>query len=148
MKNLLMFILLFCSMLGMAQMPNPVKWTFQAIPMSTEGKYTIVAHADIESGWHVFSNNPGGDGLLIPTEMSVDSNDKSIKVDGPMQIDGKLITKEMDGVGVVNYYEHKASFKLTIVGKSEQIIKGVISYQLCNEQMCLPPTDVPFSIKL
>ena len=60
-------MLLFVAILCNAQMANPVKFTVQ---LKTNGtaEAEIVFSGKIESGWHVYSTNLGGDG---PTEAAV-----------------------------------------------------------------------------
>jgi hypothetical protein len=65
-----------------------------------------------------------------------------------MQVEGKEISKNMEGVGLVNYYEHEVVFKINVEPYQVHSVTGNISYQLCNDMMCLPPTEVPFNIKL
>ena len=147
MKNLL----LICFMLlGFAvnaqQAQTPVLWKFD-VKKSTENTYTIYSTAAIEKGWHVFTTEPGGDGLLIPTAMNIDEN-KVVTISKPFALEGKFITHDMEFVGKVNYIEGIGQFTITVISKTATTLKGTLTYQCCNEKMCLPPTDVPFSVEL
>jgi hypothetical protein len=147
MKHILLICLLFLANSLKAQMPSPVKWNFYTEKAKDAEVYTIYAKATIEQGWHVFSPTPGGDGLLIPTQLTFDHPEKFREINA-MIVDGKEISKNMEGVGLVHYYEHEVVFKVNVEAYEAHTVTGNISFQLCNEMMCLPPTEVPFSIKL
>jgi|688.fasta_scaffold52812_2 DsbC/DsbD-like thiol-disulfide interchange protein len=147
MRNFFLLIAMIVTSQLLAQNPNPVKWSFYSLKDKEAEVYTIYAKATIEDGWHVFSPTPGGDGLLIPTQLTFDHPEKFREMNA-MQVEGKEISKNMEGVGLVNYYEHEVIFKINVEPYQAHSVTGNISYQLCNDMMCLPPTEVPFNIKL
>ena len=130
-----------------AQTKQPVQWTFSLTPGDKAQQFVLHANVNVEEGWHVFTNQPGGDGLLIPTDI-VFKDPQAINVEMPFSVVGKAITKNMDGVGEVNYVEKMGEFTSTIMVKNNQVVEGVLTYQVCNDRMCLPPTDVPFRLEL
>ena len=81
----------------------PIKWSFRAEPEKQAGVYTIYATAMIEAGWHVFAPIPGGDGLLISTQITLDQPELYRDL-GNLQAEGKEIHQEMDGVGLVHFF--------------------------------------------
>ncbi len=120
--------------------------TFAAKQGNNPNEYILTATATIKQGFHVFAPQPGGDGLLIPTEISITTKDT--KIIRPLTPQRRPITKEMEGIGMVNYYEGEIEFHITVESKKGVTLTGIISSQCCNDQMCLPPTDVPFNVKL
>lgn len=146
MRTFFTLLFLVVSVCVHAQTPQPVSWTFQLIKDKSTQHYTLEAKVIISQGWHVFTTNPGGDGLLIPTSLTLDHAEKVSELSEVRSI-GKPITKEMEGVGIVNYFEHEATFTLQFKTKELKLIEGTLGYQLCNEAMCLPPTDVKFTLK-
>jgi hypothetical protein len=149
MKNILIAtMLLFVAIGAKAQdIPSPIKWKFDIKKGAVANEYTLYATAEIESGWHVFAPEPGGDGLLIPTSIKIEDN-SNIQTENKLQVMGKITTAEMDGVGTVNYVEKVGTFAMPFVAHITTTLKGVLTYQCCNEKMCLPPTDVPFSVEV
>jgi hypothetical protein len=147
MKTLFSLILLFASFFAGAQTPDPVKWQFWAEKESDGQTYTLYAKASITPGWHVFSLNPGGDGLLIPTGLTIENREQYRDV-GALTVEGKEVRKEMEGMGMVSYYEYEAVFKLSLIPYKPGTASGFVSFQVCNDRMCLPPAEVPFSVKL
>jgi DsbC/DsbD-like thiol-disulfide interchange protein len=147
MKAFFTLLVLLVSVFALAQQPQPVNWTFHLHKDKVTQGYTLEAKGILGQGWHVFTHNPGGDGLLIPTSLTLDHADKVTELSEINSL-GKLITKEMEGVGTVNYFEHEAAFTLQFKTTTLKSIEGTLSYQLCNDAMCLPPTDVKFTLKL
>ncbi len=139
--------MMLSSVLSFAQDPSPVKWKFASKKGNNPNEYIITATATIQEGFHVFSPEPGGDGLLIPTELTITNKQLLTKV-GTLTPLRRPITKNMEGVGMVNYYEGEVDFSLTVEASKSVTLNGTVSFQCCNDRMCLPPTDVPFKIKL
>ena len=110
------------------------------------GNYIVYAKAKLDSGWHVFTHEPGGDGLLIATNFDFDQN-PAIEQMTPIEIEGKVIQKEMDGMGMVSYFEKEAIFKRTITLTNKVELTGIVRFQVCNDEMCLPPAEDLFYIK-
>ncbi len=146
MKPFFFIALMLSSFLGLAQDPSAVRWTFASKPGNNPDEFILTASAKIQEGFHVFSPQPGGDGLLIPTEMTLTT--KGIKIVSPLAPQRRPVTKQMEGIGMVNYFEGEIEFNMIIQSKKGVTISGTMSSQCCNDQMCLPPTDVPFKVKL
>lgn len=123
----------------------PVQWKFEAEKNNT-GSYTLIATATIEKGWHVFTTEPGGDGSLIPTTLTIDEN-KGIKIIQPFRATSKITRSHIDGFGEVNYVEGMGQFSVNFTIQNKELV-GTLSYQCCNDKMCLPPTDIPFRVEL
>lgn len=105
----------------------------------------IVFTASIEQGWHVYSTDLGDGGPISATF----NTDKltGAQLDGKLRPVGKEIASfdklfEMD----VRYFEHTAQFvqKLKLTGGDYQVT-GYLEYGACNDENCLPPTQVEFS---
>jgi thiol:disulfide interchange protein DsbD len=106
----------------------------------------VEAKATLQSGWHIFTNEPGGDGLLMPTAFDFDA-DPALTDIGPIELVGTVTQKEIEGMGVVNYFENEARFRRTITLKEKIQLSGSLHYQICTDEMCLPPAEELFLIK-
>ena len=147
MKNVLFICLMLIGFGAKAQeSQTPVFFKFD-VKKNAVNNFTIYATATIEKGWHVFTTDPGGDGLLIPTSINIDEN-KDITILKPFILEGKFVSHEMEGMGKVNYVENVGQFTINITTKTATKLIGTLTYQCCNDRMCLPPTDVPFSVDL
>ena len=147
-KTTFLSLLLFfvCAVTAMAQMQDPVHFKSELKQISgTEAE--IVFTATIDDGWHVYSTDLP-DGGPISATFNVD------KIEGA-ELVGKLtpVGKEENKFDQmfqmqVRFFEHNAKFvqKLKITGATFSI-EGYMQYGACNDQNCLPPTDVNFSFK-
>ena len=141
---LILFTLLF-SLTAMAQQ-NPVHFSVQQKQVSPT-EVEVVFSAKIDQGWHVYSTNLPADGPTSAT-LHVD------KLEGVTPV-GKLTTrgKELNVYDKtfemkLRYFENSVGFvqRYKITAKTYSI-KGYLEYGACNDEMCLPPTQVEFNFK-
>ncbi len=133
----------YASML--AQIQEPVKFTVEDRKVS-DNQLELVFSAIIEKGWHVYGTDIPEDG---PTAAALTITDiHGLKTDGKLIAQGKelRVMDEMYGMEL-SYFEGKVSFvqRFTITD-SKYSAEGYLSYGACNEENCIPPTDVDFSI--
>ena len=133
----------YASML--AQIQEPVKFTVEDRKVS-DNQLELVFSAIVEKGWHVYGTDIPEDG---PTAAALTITDiHGLKTDGKLVAQGKelRVMDEMYGMEL-SYFEGKVSFvqRFTITD-SKYSAEGYLSYGACNEENCIPPTDVDFSI--
>lgn len=144
MKKLLFpFVLLLFAVAVQAQIQDPVKFNSELKILAAD-EAEVVFTAAIDKGWHVYSTDLGDGGPI-----SVTFNVEKIfgaEVVGKLKPVGKEISTfdklfEMK----VRYFENTAQFvqKLKLTGGAYQI-EGYLEYGACNDENCLPPTQVPF----
>lgn len=140
----ILFTLLF-SLTAMAQQ-NPVHFSVQQKQVSPT-EVEVIFTAKIDQGWHVYSTNLPADG---PTSASLHVD----KAEGVTPV-GKLTTrgKELNVYDKtfemkLRYFENSVGFvqRYKITAKTYSI-KGYLEYGACNDEMCLPPTQVQFNFK-
>ena len=140
----ILFTLLF-SLTAMAQQ-NPVHFSVQQKQVSPT-EVEVIFTAKIDQGWHVYSTNLPADG---PTSASLHVD----KAEGLTPV-GKLTTrgKELNVYDKtfemkLRYFENSVGFvqRYKITAKTYSI-KGYLEYGACNDEMCLPPTQVEFNFK-
>ena len=144
MKKLLFpFVLLLFAVAVQAQIQDPVKFNSELKTLAT-GEAEAVFTAAIDKGWHVYSTDLG-DGGPISATFNVEKI-SGAEVVGKLKPVGKEISTfdklfEMK----VRYFENTAQFvqKLKLTGGAYQI-EGYLEYGACNDENCLPPTQVPF----
>ncbi len=143
-KILFSLIVSFLAFTAYAQIQEPVKFKTELKNVSAT-EVEIVFTASIEQGWHVYSTDLGDGGPISATF----NTDKltGAQLDGKLRPVGKEIASfdklfEMD----VRYFEHTAQFvqKLKLTGGDYQVT-GYLEYGACNDENCLPPTQVEFS---
>ena len=126
-----------------AQIKDPVKFKTEFNTLSdTEAE--IVFTAAIDKGWHVYSTELG-DGGPISATFNVDKT-SGIELLGKLKPVGKEVATfdklfEMK----VRYFENTAKFiqKVKLTGGAYEI-EGYLEYGACDDESCLPPTEVPF----
>ncbi len=130
---------------------DPVKWTFSAEDLGNS-EYLIVASADVEEGWHLYSQNLEGADGPVPTEFRYFNDNKEFEILGTPEEEGDLI-KEYDNNFMMNlnFYEKKVSFNQKIkvkdgVGITQ--VKGDVYYMVCDAEKCLPPEALEFTVDL
>ena len=139
---------LFLSILLSAQMQSPVDWTFSAKKINAT-TYEIYLTANLEPGWHVYSQSTP-DGGPIPTTISFSKN-PLVSLNGKVKELGKLEQRFEELFGVdVKQFSDKVSFVQTIQlkGKVKTLLNGNVEFMTCNDQECMPPTTQKFSIAL
>ncbi len=124
------------------------KWTFEAKKISGD-KYQLIVHCKLPDKWHIYALNPGGDGMEIAPEVRFVKN-SDVKLIGSVKERGKRISEKMIGIdGNVNIYKNKVDYVQEAIVKSNATIKGTYSYQICDDNQCLPPKrDKPFTINI
>lgn len=148
MKKYFLLFTLFLLDIGLAnaQIKEPVKFktTFKSL---SESEAEIVFTGSIDNGWHVYSTDLG-DGGPISATFNVDKKSGIVPV-GKLKAVGKEIAAfdklfEMQ----VRYFEHTATFvqKVKLTGGA-YTIEGYLEYGACDNESCLPPTEVPFKFK-
>ena len=141
---LILFTLLF-SLTAMAQQ-NPVHFSVQQKLVSPT-EVEVIFTAKIDQGWHVYSTNLPADGPTSAT-LHLDKSEGVTPV-GKLTARGKELnvydkTFEMK----LRYFENSVGFvqRYKITAKTYSI-KGYLEYGACNDEMCLPPTQVEFNFK-
>lgn len=130
-----------------AQISDPVKWS-TSVNKVDETNYEVVFKANIDEGWHVYSQFIDGDDGPIPSEFEV-------KADG-LKKEGK--TLEPDGVTAfdktfqmeIKYFENEALFtqKVSITDDYKDPLNASVFFMVCNDERCLPPEEKIFEVYL
>lgn len=130
-----------------AQINNPVTWTYSAKKVADK-VYEIHMTANIDGNWHLYAQD-AGEGPE-PTTFSFTAN-PLITFDGKVKEVGKLEKSyDKNFNSVLKYYAKKVDFiqKIKVKSSVATVVKGTVNYMVCNDRQCLPPKDVPFSVKV
>ena len=136
-----MALMLMVSILVQAQIQNPAKFSVQ-LKAGKTAEAELVFTGKIAAGWHVYSTNLPGGGPTSAT-FSVEKLD-GVELVGKLTPRGKEIknfdkTFEMQ----LRYFENSVQFVQKIrFTKPQYALKGYLEYGACNDQSCLPPTQV------
>ena len=147
MKKLPLLLFLFAAFIGFSQIHEPVKWQTSVEKLS-DTEYILISKASIDAGWHLYSQDVPKDGP-IPTSFSYGDDGGKMKIIGN--------TKEEEGHTVddpvfnmkIKFFENSATFEQKIEvleGVSE--VNGFVEFMVCDDEKCLPPTEVYLAFNL
>ena len=142
-KSIFSILLLLFAVVVQAQIQEPVKFKSELKTLQA-GEAEVVFTGTIDKGWHVYSTDLGDGGPISATF--------NVEFISGAELVGKLkpVGKEVAAFDKlfemkVRYFENTAQFvqKLKLTG-GEYKVEGFLEYGACNDENCLPPTQVPF----
>jgi hypothetical protein len=148
-KILFLLLVVFTAGAAGAQVLNPVTWTFTS-KKTGDKEYEVQMIASIQSGWHLYSQSQPDDAIAQPTAIKFNKN-PLVNAEGKVKEVGKLEKYKDKDLDVTNHqYSNKVVFvqKVKVKGKAKTNVTGSLEFQTCNDEKCLPPKTVNFSIAL
>lgn len=127
-----------------SQILKPVTWSYAA-KKTGKAEAIVYIKATIQDKWHLYSQYIK-DGGPVKTTFSFPVS-KAYALDGKT-IEPKAVTRYEDAFKMdVSFFEHTVIFqqKIKLTG-STAVVKGNVEFMTCNDQQCLPPEEVEFSI--
>ncbi len=148
MKSIL-YILILSVTACTVKAQNPVSWTFSA-KKTADKTYEVKLTATIDAGWHLYSQTQPEDAIAIPTAIVFTKN-PLIGLEGTVKEIGKLEKYHDKTLDVsANQYSKKVEFVqvVKVKGNGRTNVSGTVEFQTCNDERCLPPKKVNFSVSL
>lgn len=148
-QYLCLFLICFFAEIATGQIiQDPTTWTYEA-QKTSDNTFDLVFKLKLKEHWHIWSLTPGGDGLQISPEFNFDSN-PLVKLVGKVKEKGnQKFTGLMDGVdGEVTYFLGNVTYTQKAIIRGNTMIKGKLSYQVCDESKCLPNKRKSFSFAI
>ena len=130
-----------------AQMPSPVSWSFTAEHVSDD-EVNLHFKAEIDGDWNIYSQfiDEGGP---VPTSFDFEEADHFTKIGKAEERGNKKegfdTIFEMQVIKFSKSVDFVQQVKVKDFDKS---INGQVEFMVCNEESCLPPKRVDFSIPL
>ena len=126
-----------------AQMADPVHFSSE-LKMLKGNEAEILFKATIDPGWHVYSTDLGDSGPIEAT-FTVEKMTGAELV-GKLKPVGKEIKKFDAMFGMeLRFFENAATFSQKIrFTQAQYDIDGYLEFGACNDESCLPPTQVTF----
>ena len=146
-KVLLAITALMITMGAKAQVESHVRWAYAAKKISAT-EAVVLIKATIDQGWHIYSQNVADGGPIKTTFTFAPTKEYALvgKTSEP-----KPVTKFEKSFNMnVSYFENAVVFQQKIKLKSAKAsaVKGKLEFMTCNDQKCLPPDEVEFSVPL
>jgi len=143
-----LLVLLLCSVTIFAQELDPVEWTYDIKHLSGD-EFVLTFTADIDQGWTVYSQFTSDDGP-VPTSLNFET--EGIEKIGMSLETGKK-KEGFDKMFEVNVIKYFADEPFVIEQKIKvpaglDVLSGYLTYMTCDDEKCLPPSDVDFNLDL
>lgn len=124
---------------------DPVSWSFRSETLEN-GEYNLIATATIDEGWHVYSQHLENANGPIATEFNWG---EQVEVIGVTEEGEPHVEYDPNFMMDLAYFEGTADFIQKVKPKDGATnIEADLYYMVCNDEMCLPPTQVDFKIDL
>lgn len=147
MKSLLLTLFAALTLSLSAQIQEPVTWSFDVRVLENQ-EFELIFTADIEEGWKIYSQYLESDDGPVRTSFYYDQPEL-IELIGKNRESGDIKEgyDDLFGMNVVAI-AHQAVFSQKIKSHGTQLVAGYLEFMACNDEMCLPPTEVEFAISL
>lgn len=126
----------------------PVTWDI-SIESESGTEAVILAKAEIEAGWYVYSASADPDAGPIPTGFTFETKEGFTADGAPEEVGLK---SKFDPIFEIDldYFEGTAELRQRVLKQNEapMELKGYLTYMTCDDSKCLPPEDVDFSFEL
>ncbi|MGC9344176.1 MAG: cytochrome c biogenesis protein CcdA, partial [Bacteroidales bacterium] len=149
----ILFLLIFSVQSAWTQFPmmsdmDPVSWSFN-YEAAGEGVYELKVSATIEDPWHMYAIEQEKAGP-IPTSINFEEGEDYQLVGELVELTKPKIKYDEGFQFNVGAYYDKAEFmqKVKVLSDGEVVVKGIIEYQCCDDETCLPPFTKEFSFRL
>ena len=134
--------------IGRQGVNDPISWALAApsgTPIAPGRTVTLALTATIEDGWHLYSLtlDPGGP---IPTSISVPAG-QAFALAGDIVEPLPKSVFEPNFNQVLDYHVDKVMFSVPVKAGAAtppgaQTVKVKVTYQTCNDRLCLPAREV------
>lgn len=144
--TLVVSLLFFTSLGAFAQILDPISWSYSAKKTSAT-EATVYIKAILDQGWHLYSQTvkPGGPTATVFTF--------------PKSKDYTLVGKTIEPKPIVKFekvfnmsvafFQDQAIFQQKVkLNKGAKTVKGKVEFGVCNDESCLPPSEVEFNIPI
>lgn len=147
-KSILSSIALLITLFSMAQIENPVEWSFTTKKINAT-TYEVHMTAKIQDGWHIYSQSTPAGGP-VPTAIAYTKNPLLV-LKGKIAEVGKVERhhEPLFGVDVIQFSSQVDFVQtVTLKSKAKTALRGSIEFMTCNDHECLPPRTEKFSIDI
>ncbi len=149
MRRLLVVLLVFLSGSVVAQMYDPVQWSFSSEKIS-ENEVELQFKANIELNWHLYSQHLPEGVDAYPTVFAFVHTEDYELVNQMIEPDPIEEPDPMFDNLVLPYFKDEVVFrqKIRITSNSDFKINGEISFMSCDESQCVFPPVSSFSFDI
>jgi thiol:disulfide interchange protein DsbD len=127
-----------------------VKATAAPVALKAGSTAGAVVHVVVADHWHIYSNPPTLD-YNIPTQVSI-AGAAGVTGGTPAYPAGRAV-KAAGEEQPMSVYDGAFDVPVPLTATATAVngthtLRGKVQYQACNDQMCLAPTSVPFTVEV
>jgi thiol:disulfide interchange protein DsbD len=122
---------------------SKIQWSYSY----NKDQKAIEIQAVISDGWHLYSQHISNEIGPVPTSFLFNEN-AQIKLIGQVTEPLPIQKYDENFEAMLDFFEGKAIFSQRLSVKEATIVSGSVTYMVCNETMCLPPTEELFTITI
>lgn len=146
MRRIALLLTMIVGLVSMAcaQMREPVRFKVEGAK-TADNVLEVKFSADMDKGWHIYGTDIPKDG---PTAAAVTvTTGKGVKQEGELRAIGEVHRAMDDMFGMeLSYYEGHVEFVQSfVITDADYALEGYLTYGACNDENCIPPTNVDFS---
>ena len=133
-----------------AQIEDPVDWDFGLYPSEQQGLHDLVIHAEVDTCWHIYSQDNNPDDGPVPTEFGFEWPTGLIP-QGSVQECTPIEEYDPNFMLDLKFFEEHVYWRQTVdlsEVEKDAVIQGYVYFMVCDERMCLPPEEVPITVKI
>ena len=125
---------------------DPVSWTLRAEALDG-GRYRINMVGTLLEGWTIYSQTVDPAIGPIPTELIVENGDPEA---APAESSTSLKTKfdKVWDAEVAKIEGGTVTYSQVVNADGTDRLSGYLVYQTCDDEVCLPPVDLPWALDL
>ena len=145
MMKIFSVVLLFISVISFGQ--TPISWQVNSADLG-DNTYEIKIEADLENGWHLYSQYLKSDEGPLSTYITYENS--NFELIGETEEIG--VETHMDPVWEmdISFFSDHAVFiqKVKSLNPDSLLFKGNVNFMVCDDSQCLPPENYAFQVNL
>ena len=149
-RALAMACLTFVALGASAQIEDPVTWNFGLYPSEQDGMHDLVVHAEVDTCWHIYSQDNDPNDGPVPTEFAFEWP-AGVTAQGNMNECTPIEEYDPNFMLDLKFFEENVYWHQTLDlsgASSDAVIKGYVYFMVCDASMCLPPEEVGIEVRV
>ena len=149
-RALAMACLTFVALGASAQIEDPVTWKFGLYPSEQDGMHDLVVHAEVDTCWHIYSQDNDPNDGPVPTEFAFEWP-AGVTAQGNMNECTPIEEYDPNFMLDLKFFEENVYWHQTLDlsgASSDAVIKGYVYFMVCDASMCLPPEEVGIEVRV
>jgi len=141
--SLQLYILAVLSFFNTAFGQDKIHWEFKY----DNSRKMLEMKAEIAEGWHLYSQHVANQIGPVPTQFTFEPVE-GINLIGVVVEPTPIQKYDENFEAMLDFFEGKVVFTQRVSTEKSGELKGKVTYMVCNDTMCLPPTDQEFIITI